>query len=107
MEAEICTKCGNLAVRGLCAKAEGGSTQRKEFFALGTQPEKNCTCHVPFLFCEDSGALASEQCPNDKTYTRILLEKKETTETEDTPNTVAQNVSKDICKVHGEEIKVK
>lgn len=103
VEKEICTKCGNLAVRGLCNKAEGGSVARKEYFAAGTEPGKNCTCHVKFLFCEDSKELACDKCPGDKTYTRILLQKNETTETEDTPNTVVQNVTKELCSVHGKE----
>lgn len=107
VEVEICTKCGNLAVKDLCNQAEGGSTRYKEYFAMGTQPEKNCTCHVHYLFCEDSKALASEKCPAEKTYTKVLLEKKETTETEDTPYTVAKNVTKELCSIHGEENKTK
>lgn len=107
VEVEICTKCGNLGVKGLCSKAEGGSTVRREYFAAGTQPVKNCTCHVRYLFCEDSKALASEQCPDEKTYSKVLLEKKETTETEDTPYTVAENVTKELCRIHGEDTKRK
>lgn len=106
-EEEICTKCGNLAVEGLCNKAEGGSAMQKEYFAVGTQPEKNCTCHVRFLFCEDSGELASDQCPEDKTYTKVLLQKNEATETEDTPYTVAENITKELCGMHEKKIQVK
>jgi len=43
---KICTKCGNLAVPGLCENALGGSTVRKEYFAKGTQPLQNCSCYV-------------------------------------------------------------
>lgn len=107
VEEEICTKCGNLAVEGLCNKAEGGSAMQKEYFAAGTQPEKNCTCHVRFLFCEDNGELASEHCPEDKTYTKVLLQKNEATETEDTPYTVAENITEELCGLHEKQIQVK
>lgn len=96
----ICNKCGNLAVHGLCDEAEGGNTVYKEYFALGTEPDKNCTCHVKYAFCKKSGKLAGEMCPKDEMYYRILLQKQETAETADTPNTVAHNIGKDICDVH-------
>lgn len=96
----ICSKCGNLAVHGLCDEAEGGNTVYKEYFALGTEPNKNCTCHVKYAFCKESGKIAGEGCPKDNLDYRILLQKQETAETADTPNTVAHNIGKDVCDVH-------
>ena len=96
----ICSKCGNLAVHGLCDEAEGGNTVYREYFALGTEPVKNCTCHVKYAFCRKSGGLAGEACPKDDVYYRILLQKQETAETADTKNTVAHNIGKDTCSVH-------
>lgn len=99
----ICSKCGNLAVQGLCDEAEGGSTVYKEYFALGTEPAKNCTCHVKYAFCRESGKLANEACPKEDIYYRVLLQKSETSNTADTQNTVAHNIGKDICDVHTAE----
>ncbi len=44
---KICTKCGNLAVPGLCENALGGSTVRKEYFCQG-----NTAFTELFLSCE-------------------------------------------------------
>ena len=100
---EICNKCGNLAVKGICSKAEGGTAVRKEFFDIGTEPEENCTCHVKYAFCKESGMLASEKCPKQDIYYRILLKKTETAETKDSKYTVMQNVSNEICNLHGKD----
>lgn len=96
----ICSKCGNLAVEGLCDEAEGGSTVCNEYFALGTEPAKNCTCHVKYAFCKESGMLANETCPKTDIYYRVLLQKSETADTADTENTVAHNIGKDTCGIH-------
>lgn len=100
---QICNKCGNLAVKGICSKAEGGTAVRREFFDIGTEPEENCTCHVKYAFCKESNMLASEECPKQDIYYRILLKKTETAETKDSKYTVMQNISNEICNLHGKE----
>nr|WP_315104705.1 transglycosylase domain-containing protein [uncultured Catonella sp.] len=60
----ICTKCGKLAVPGLCDEAPGGSTVKKEYFAIGTVPTESCDVHVRLNICEDTGEAAGPYCPN-------------------------------------------
>lgn len=97
---KICTKCGNLAVEGLCDAAAGGATVRTEFFAKGTEPVKNCTCHVKYKVCNSSGMLATENCPLSNTYYRVYLKKEESSETADTPNLVSGSLHS-FCYIHG------
>jgi len=97
---QICNKCGNLAVKELCSKAEGGTAVRKEFFDIGTEPEENCTCHVKYAFCRESNMLASEKCPKKDIYYRVLLKKTETVETKDSKYSIMKNISNEICSLH-------
>lgn len=98
---KICNKCGNLAVEGICNEAEGGTAVRKEFFDTGTEPEQNCTCHVRYAFCRESGGLAAEECPEEDVFYRVLLKKTEKAVTDDSKYTVMQNINKEICNIHG------
>lgn len=100
---DICTKCGKLAVKGLCENAEGGSTVRKEYFVKGTEPNVNCNCHVKYQFCGLSNRLATESCPKEKVYQKVLLQKQETVVTADTPYTVQYQGVGDICEIHGKK----
>jgi penicillin-binding protein 1A len=73
--AEICTKCGKLAVHGLCDKYEGGNCIRTEYFAKGTVPTEYCDCHVSVKVCNKTGLIAQEGCTD---YTeKVLLVKDE------------------------------
>lgn len=96
--AKICTKCGNLAVDGLCDRAgqRSGETTKVEYFAKGTVPVENCTCHVAVRICADSGGIAGPYCPN--TYTKIYLRKDETSYTWDSDYVYPSWLKK--CKVH-------
>ena len=62
--ARICTKCGKLAVDGLCDKYEGGNCVKDELFAAGTAPTQKCDCHEKLAVCADTGLLATDECPN-------------------------------------------
>lgn len=73
VEATICSKCGNLAVPGLCDKNEYGNLITTELFANGTVPTQKCTCCVEVTICKESGQLATANCPD--TYTVVLLDK--------------------------------
>ena len=74
VEATICTKCGNLAVYGLCDHAAGGSCISTEYFAKGTVPTKKCTCHTRVQVCRESGMIATENCPeSDKAWVVLLV----------------------------------
>lgn len=97
---QICSKCGNLAVEGLCDQAQGGSTIVTERFVAGTEPQENCTCHIKYTFCGKTNALAGENCPKEDQYDRVLLQKQETSKTADSPNIVTEKIKKELCKFH-------
>lgn len=97
---KICSKCGNLAVDGLCDEAVGGSTERTEYFAKGTEPTKKCNCHVKYKICRSSGQLATENCPDSDCYYQVFLKKEETSETADTPYIVPERLN-NSCYIHG------
>ena len=77
VQATICTKCGNLAVYGLCDEAEGGSCIKTEYFAKGTVPTKKCTCHARVTICKKSKLPAGPYCPEKSKVTAVLLIKNE------------------------------
>lgn len=99
---KICTKCGKLAVKGLCDFALGGSCIRTEYFAQGTQPTENCSCHVAFHVCSSSKKLAKEYCPSDLVKTKVYLIKEEpySAITDDTKNILPKKLEKSKCDVH-------
>ncbi len=55
--ANICKKCGKLAVEGLCDQDPRGSMVVTELFEEGTEPTEACTCHV------DSGGSVMQVLP--------------------------------------------
>ncbi len=77
VEATICTKCGNLAVYGLCDEAEEGNCIKTEYFAKGTVPTRKCTCHVRVTLCKDSKMTAGIFCPETSKVSAVLLLKNE------------------------------
>jgi penicillin-binding protein 1A len=77
VEATICTKCGNLAVYGLCDEAEEGNCIKTEYFAKGTIPTRKCTCHVRVTLCKDSKMTAGIFCPETSKVSAVLLLKNE------------------------------
>ena len=93
----ICSKCGNRAVQGLCDEAMGSDIVTKEYFVKGTEPQRNCDCHVKYAFCKESGMLASELCPEEERFYKVLLKKDEVARTDDYLNTVEQNMGTEIC----------
>ena len=75
MTAVICTKCGNLAVEGMCEDTVQGNMSRKEYFTATTVPTKDCDCHVTVTLCEDSGLKAGTFCSKlEKTYLKDAIE---------------------------------
>lgn len=100
---KICTKCGKLAVSGLCDKASGGPCIRTEYFAKGTVPTENCNCHVKVKVCKASDMLPSDFCPEADIKEKVYLMKNETANTADTPNILPKNFESRPCKVHTHE----
>lgn len=96
----ICTKCGGLAVSGLCDQAEGEGIVRTEYYEKGTEPVKNCTCHVKYTFCKASHQLATEKCPSSQCYQKVFLQKKTVGETEDSEYMFQRYSDGSKCEVH-------
>lgn len=100
VSAKICTKCGKLAVEGLCDLAEGGSCIKKEYFAEGTIPTESCDCHIKCNICTISNRLANESCPIDHIITKVYLQKNETTATDDKPMLLPSRLNGVQCGLH-------
>ncbi len=67
--ADICTKCGKLAVDGMCENTVQGNMTKTEYFAEGTEPAVSCDCHVTVSVCNETGLAANSYCPQtEKTY---------------------------------------
>ena len=105
----ICTKCGNLAMKGVCENAVGGSCARREFFAGDSVPTKTCDCHIRRKICKSSGHLAGDNCPASLIYTRVYLQKKTLSEkksapgsdkTADSPLCIPSYLAHSMCQIH-------
>lgn len=110
----ICSKCGKLAIPGLCDKAEGGSTVRKEYFAVGTVPTESCDVHVKLKICKVSEKVAGPYCPKEDVHEIVyLIKTEEITQhdaygklvkryytTKDTPYILPKGIQDSICDVH-------
>ena len=96
--ATICTKCGKLAIEGLCDHAEGGSAAKTEYFAAGTVPTDFCDCHVAYTVCKESGKRSTEYCPD--TEEKVFLIKGETSDTDDTPYILPAGFDTKYCTIH-------
>jgi len=104
VEADICIKCGKLAVPGLCDEYAGGNCiKKKELFENGTVPFETCTCHERVEICDESGQRAGPYCTS--THTKVYLKKAETAEsrehggTSDTPYIISSS-AQETCTIH-------
>lgn len=100
--ANICNKCGKLAVDGVCNLAIGGSTVVKEYFAKGTVPLEKCSCHVKYNICKASNKLANDNCPENEIEHKVYLIKEESpgVVTRDTANILPKYLENSVCIVH-------
>lgn len=99
VKAKICTKSGKLAKPGICENAAGGSTVRTEYFAVSA-PTEYCDCHILASICNDSHLPPSAYCPKSHLTHGVLLIKKETSTTADTPYVISPNYQKKVCTYH-------
>lgn len=101
VSATVCTKCGNLAVAGLCENAFGDYKPKvkTEYFAKGTVPTQKCTCHVKVSVCKESGKLANPNCPVELLEEVVYLQKEETSSTWDTPS-ILPSGEDSVCTLH-------
>lgn len=102
--AEICSKCGNLAVEGLCDNDPQGSMIVTEYFAEGTVPEDTCCCHVKYNVCSASNKLATDACPDstctEQVYRIRFLGRNDDEVTNDTPFEAPEGLEDSSCNVH-------
>jgi len=98
--AKVCTKCGKLAVDGLCDKAYGGSCMSTEYFSKGTVPTETCDCHIKCNICKASGLLSNERCPLNEVASKVYLLKEETSKTADSNLILPENLTNSVCNVH-------
>ena len=98
--AVICTKCGKLAINGICDKAVGGSCIKKEYFDKESVPKEKCDCHVRCKICKASGHLAGDGCPSSQIYTAVYLQKNESTQTADSSLSIPRYLVGSTCKIH-------
>ncbi len=98
--AVICTKCGKLAIDGICENAVGGSCAKKEYFAQDSIPTENCDCHVRCKICKSSGHLAGDGCPATQIYTAVYLQKNESTQTADSSLIIPGYLAGSTCQIH-------
>lgn len=100
VEYDICTKCGKLAMEGLCDEAQGGNCIQREYFARGTEPTEKCDCHIKYTICRQTGKLVNENCPESDVQTRVFLRKEETGDTDDTPYVLPGDLPEFHCDAH-------
>lgn len=98
--AVICTKCGKLAIDGICENAVGGSCSKKEYFAKDSVPTENCDCHVRCKICKASGHLAGDGCPASQIYSAIYLQKNESAPTADSSLIIPGYLAGSSCQIH-------
>ena len=96
----ICTKCGKLAIDGLCENAIGGSCAKREFFDTDTVPTETCDCHIRCKICKSSGHLAGNGCPATQIYTAVYLQKNESAPTSDSSYIIPSYLAGSTCEVH-------
>lgn len=94
----ICTKCGNVAVSGLCNATSQGDMTSVLYFAPGTEPTSLCQCHVRVTICETSGKEAGTYCPTESKVTKIYLQSG-TEGTEDSAYALTEEI-KEGCDEH-------
>lgn len=69
--ADICKKCGHLAVPGLCDLDPEKNMISTEYFAIGTVPTEPCVCHVKLKICQSSGHIAGVGCPDENCVEQV------------------------------------
>lgn len=98
--AQVCAKCGKLAVPGLCDKDPEKNMIVTGYFAVGTVPTENCVCHQEYIICNDSGLLANDGCTNTtkKVFRYRYLDGEGTTW--DTPYEIPDSLDGHYCNIH-------
>ena len=94
----ICTKCGGLAVKDCCDNTVQGDMTRREYFATGTAPTEECSCHVAVKVCKRSGKSSGRYCPWLDVETTVYL-RGASEGTSDVPYVLTPEIE-ELCDVH-------
>ena len=91
----ICSKCGLLAMPGLCDNTVQGDVTRTELYIAGTAPKRSCDCHESVNICAASGLLANRFCPTVEV--RVCLK-------DGSPGTPDEEATapSEVCALHGD-----
>lgn len=95
----ICSKCGLLAVAGLCDQTVQGDMSYWEYFVPGTEPAESCSCHAAVTICESSGQPASNYCPSYGLTTAVYL-REGSAGTADEDAVIPEGLTGETCSVH-------
>lgn len=107
--ATICSKSGQLAVKGVCDQ-DDGCVVYEEYFAHGTAPTTKCSRHVSYSICEVSHKLSTSWCPKNLVENRVytIIDPKDLGDdplnpviTDDVKNAVPYNLNT-YCTIHHE-----
>ena len=107
--ATICSKSGQLAVKGVCDQ-DDGCVVYEEYFANGTAPTTKCSRHVSYSVCEVSHKLSTSWCPKNLVENRVytIIDPKDLGDdplnpviTDDVKNAVPYNLNT-YCTIHHE-----
>jgi penicillin-binding protein 1A len=105
VELQVCAQSGKLPVAGLCDCDPRGSQIITEYFSTDNQPKESCDTHVKVAICNDSGQVASINCPH--ITTRIYVKKAASTNLADTSLTtkdaeyaITEDKLSKLCTLH-------
>ena len=107
--ATICSKSGQLAIKGVCDQ-DDGCVVYEEYFAHGTAPTTKCSRHVSYSICEVSHKLSTSWCPKNLVENRVytIIDPKDLGDdplnpviTDDVKNAVPYNLNT-YCTIHHE-----
>ena len=73
VETEVCSQSGKLPVAGLCDQDSRGSQLVTEYFSKDNNPTDTCDVHIKVTICDDTGEIASANCPHKTT--KIMIKK--------------------------------
>ena len=75
VETTVCSQSGKLPVEGLCDQDPRGSQLTTEYFSRDNNPTEQCDVHIKVTICDDTGEIASANCPHKTT--KIMIKKAE------------------------------
>ena len=108
VETEVCSQSGKLPVAGLCDQDPRGSQLVTEYFSKDNNPTDTCDVHIKVTICDDTGKIASANCPHKTT--KIMIKKaaivknpsNETTYTTwDQEYAITEEQLSKVCTAHG------